>query len=83
MGLKGFRLISFFATAMGLLVASIATMQALARLASPSSRPPISDALVPVALAFVAIGMLAGMAYTTLKAQAEQIANLERKLAER
>ena len=83
MGLKGFRLISFFALAMGLGVAIIATLQSLARLASPITSISRTDTLVPVSLAFIAIGMLAGIAYTTFKAQAEQIANLERRLSER
>jgi hypothetical protein len=83
MGLKGFRVISFFALAMGLLVASIAVLQSLVRLASPGTSTSTTDSLVPVSLAFIAIGMLAGIAYTTFKAQAEQIANLERRLAER
>jgi hypothetical protein len=83
MGLKGFRLISFFALAMGLVVAIVAIMQSLVRLASPGTSTFTTDALVPVSLAFIAIGMLAGIAYTTFKTQAEQIANLERRLSER
>jgi hypothetical protein len=83
MDLKGFRVIGFLALAMGLVVASMAMMQSLARLTLPAIPRFTTDALVPVSLAFLAIGALARAAYTTFKGQAEQIANLERRLAER
>jgi hypothetical protein len=81
MSLKGFRVVAFLSGAMGLLVALVATAQAIGRVAAPAGQAPAETALVPVALSFIAIGALAGMALSTFKAQAEQIARLERRLS--
>jgi hypothetical protein len=58
-----------------------AVAQALLRIATPASASFVVDSLVPLALAFVAIGSLARTADAAFKAQAEKIAELERQLS--
>jgi hypothetical protein len=81
MGLRGFSVVSIMAVTMSLVMSLFATAQAFVRLNAPSTAPPVEGAIVPVALAFLAIGSLAGMARSTFRSQAEKIANLERRLA--
>jgi len=80
MSLKGFQAVTFLAIGMGMAVSYVAMQQASFRI-THALPPPPESALVPVALAFLAIGAVAGMAGAALKAQATRIADLERRIA--
>jgi uncharacterized protein YacL len=82
MSLRGFKIVSILAMTMGLIVSLLATAQGLVRLFASPNATPIDQAMVPVALAFLAIGAIAEMARKTFQAQADQIASLERRLTE-
>ena len=83
MSLRGFKLVSVMAMTMGLLVSLLTIAQGLVSVLASPNAMPVNTAMVPVALAFGAIGAIAEMARKTFQAQAEQIASLERRLTER
>jgi hypothetical protein len=67
---------------MGILVAFVSLLRTLPSAGQPVP-PSLDGGLVLVALAFVAICLLAGMAAATLRDQADEIAALRRHLVER
>jgi len=82
MGYRGIRALAVMSGAMGMIVAFVALFRTLASLDQPVART-VDGALVLVALAFVAICVLGGMAAATLRGQADAIADLRRRLIER
>ena len=80
MNYRGIGVVAFLTAVMGL---AVAVVSLLPHLPPHQPIPSSADLLVPVSLAFLAISALASMAGATLRAQAAEIAELRRQLADR
>jgi hypothetical protein len=80
MGIRGMRIAGFLALAMGMGVSVVVIFQVQMRLAEPATTAPVEGAMTFVALAFMATGMVASMAASTLASQAAEIADLRRRI---